>query len=450
MSSQIGEFFAKLGFDVDDKKLKDFEKGMERLTPTFLGVAGGALAAASAIRDITAHSIESAQQMHNISEQTGEAEDSVRSLSYAMNKFNPSINITDYANSLQRVGENLNNIFTGRGDSSPFAKLGLAPRDYLNADKTINVLKLIQDLRKRAQEGRYDANKAYFTTQITEMGLMGQSIDTLKAKEVDFQKALQDGYQSQQVREANLQLGNSFNNLQQAMDNATADLVSKWAPGLEKLSEKIKEQPPAFLAFAGAANTLWPTLEKVGEALIFMKVFGIASMRALAAEALLLAARFAPLIAIYELWANRKEIGAYVDKSFKQHSDDLEKRKKGLPTSGDIDGENFHKRILSWFGISSSDSKTSPTTSDDQPAQPGALPTRLSNLLKGNLTPASAYAAPGGNSTNNSSAQTVNQNININIDSTEDTNTVARKTVEHLNAQQRRATNLQIGNGSVY
>lgn len=456
--NSIGEFFAKLGFDVDDKKLKQFDEGMKGLTTSFLAVVGGAFAAAEAIKAITANSIQSAQQLHNVSQQTGIAEDSIYSLAYAANHFNSSLPLEEAANQAQRLAENIKNIQKGSGDSSGYYWLGL--RAKINSDGALDTDDLLRQLRQSYQE-KYKQNPMQFTSAITSMGFDARILDTLKSTDAEFEKALQNAKQSQQIRDANAALGNSFNDLSVAIKQATDAMVAKYAPALMEITKTLQQNHPEMLAAVGAFQQMLPILLQLGEALAIIKFLGgfevlavsgglIAGLTKLAIPLALIAG------AVYEINKEKKEGHSDISDALEGVGVKIDRTPAGtrnrqlhsfgmipdysIPDNQRVTMGQYFRKL---FGLSSPGTPADSGGSNEE----DRLHKRLGTLFN---QPPAAYTAPiGGAGAATPGNQSVNMNNNFYIDSKEDPDMVAKKVDEMLKRNWNHSL-ADINNGAVY
>ncbi len=453
--NSIGEFFAKLGFDVDDKKLKQFDEGMKGLGASFLAVVGGAFAAAEAIQAMTADSRQSAQQFHNISEQSGIAEDSIYRLAYAANHFNSSLSFEDAANQAQRIAENIKNIQKGVGDSSGYYWLGI--RAKINDQGAVDLDDLTRQMRK-AYEEKYALNPMQFTSAAASIGYDPKMLDTLKASNDEFGRTIANAKQSQQIRDANLALANSFNDLSVAINQATQSMVAGLAPALTSLTKSLKEDSPEILAAVGMFDSFLPVLLKLGEALAILKFLG--GFEALAVGGTVVGGILAFAAAITTLLGALYEIEKYMKHGRNDITDLIQAvggkfentpaaaKKRQLYSAGQAPDyfspgkkvtmrEYFHNLF---YG--------SGTPEDNGGQDEDRLHRKLGELFN---QPPAAYTSPiGGNSgTNSTSSHNVEMNNNFYIDSKEDPQTVAKKVDEMLKRNWNHSLS-DINNGVTY
>lgn len=140
---KVGELFVFLGFQVDDKQLKNFDNGIKSLTKQLDLTKVGAIAAVYAMDRFIESSVAGAVALYNFNQQTAISTQSLQAWQAAAHGANPALGVDEIAQSIQTLENNLVEIRKfGSGNASPFAWLKI---DIAHGQNAINVLEQLRD-----------------------------------------------------------------------------------------------------------------------------------------------------------------------------------------------------------------------------------------------------------------------------------------------------------------
>lgn len=149
----IRELITKLGFDIDDKPLKQYEAGMKKMQSAVGAVSIAATAAAASIFGIAAHTAHTGEEIKNTSEKLGIATDQLQKLQYAAAQSNQTAE--EFTFSMGNLNRHISEARKGTANSvQAFQEIG-GSFDFaaLKGGDTNKVLESIAETFKNAPDG---------------------------------------------------------------------------------------------------------------------------------------------------------------------------------------------------------------------------------------------------------------------------------------------------------
>lgn len=173
---KIGEFFATLGFEVDDKNLNKFEGSLLALPKRFAVVAAAAAGALFAIDKFTESSIRSATALRNFTMQTGESAQKLQQWQNAAQLANLGASAEDVSGSIMALEQNIAAIKLGGGNIAPFQMLGVNP--------FTDAFSVLDQLRDRVQ----GLDRGVAVNLMQQMGISPEMINVLMLSSEEFER----------------------------------------------------------------------------------------------------------------------------------------------------------------------------------------------------------------------------------------------------------------------
>lgn len=235
---KVGDLFIALGFQVDDKKLKDFNDNIKSGTQALGAMSATAAGAVYAVNRFTASSVDSSVKLNNLTVQTGTAADEVQ-------RF---YNVAGRKNTLVTLDETVD-MFTKLSDTIAQAKLGEGPigaAGMLGLDNigSMTPLQVLMQLRKN-----YEANKAAWDKdngrvvqqKMSELGVPTSMFQAITASQEEFNKLWDNPILNGDARDKLLQLA-----------EATKEVNFQWELFKGNLSANFSPQIIEFLTNVNA------------------------------------------------------------------------------------------------------------------------------------------------------------------------------------------------------
>lgn len=235
---KVAEFFAKIGFQIDDKALEEVDKKMVAARNQTLKLAAALTAAVYAMDRFAAASVRSAVALTNFNVQTGLSTDKLQKWQAAAQLENMAIDADSVANSIQALQQNLTQIRLGQGNASPFQLLGI---DIQGRD----AFDILEQVREKIQ-GLDPALAANLTGQ---MGIDPNMLNVLRLTRKEFDALGNSLSRSKGTTDALIRIGSQINRLKLGFGKFKDDLVAK----LE----------PAFMAVVGVIESLGNGISRI-------------------------------------------------------------------------------------------------------------------------------------------------------------------------------------------
>ncbi len=266
----IGDLFVRLGFDVDDKKLQSFDKGVSSLVTNFNLSTVAIGAAIYALDRFIESSIRAGTSIYNFNQQTGLSQDKLQQWQVAASLSNTALSVDDVTSSIQALENNLLEIRKfGSGNIAPYAFLGINPGEVTDAF----------DLLDKIRDKLSTVDRITATNLLQKFGLNPGFINILTKSKDEFD-ALTAGMRrsDESVKELE-RLGESLAKIKLEFGLLKDNIVVDIAPGLIEAFGKIEksimrfkefgdEFPNAMHRMAIGAGVLLAVLNPVAAALV--------------------------------------------------------------------------------------------------------------------------------------------------------------------------------------
>ena len=226
---QIDELFVKLGFQTDDKEVKEFNKTTEQSKINIMGVVAGAMAFVAAMDRIAQHTANAVNSLQNFNAQTGLSIGKLQNLQVTAGLQNIGLSADMVSQSVESLQSNLANIKLGQGNIAPFQMMGI---DVMGQD----AFGVIDQLRERIK-GLDDMTA---TNLIQQMGLNPQFVSVLRMSKNEFTGLNSQIALTYDERQNIQALGVEIKKTQLLIEGAINKAISKWAPTLMGLAKFIQ------------------------------------------------------------------------------------------------------------------------------------------------------------------------------------------------------------------
>lgn len=254
---KIADFFATIGFDVDDNALDQVEKKIEGVREQTLKMTAVLGAAVFAMDRFTASSIKSVVALTNFNVQTGLATDKLQKWQAAAQLSNMAVDAEQVVMSVQALQQSLTQIRLGTGNAAPFQLLGI---DIQGQD----AFSVLEQVRNRIQ----GLSPAMASNMIQQMGIDPNLLNVLRLSREEFDELGNSLVRSKRTTEAIMRIGNAINSLKlraaKFKDEVVArlepvfmtmiDILERFGRGVERILS-LFERFPAVGALAAAGLT---------------------------------------------------------------------------------------------------------------------------------------------------------------------------------------------------
>mgnify|MGYP000384899794 CR=1 FL=1 len=299
----IGELFISLGFDVDDKKLKEFKEDLKDGLQSLLKMSAAATGALYGIDKFLDGAIETANEIRNIHNQTGLAEESIQRFGNVAKYVGGAGGLSSFLQSLDAVSAKITEVKSLGGNGAVFAILGL---DVKNDD----AVQIFDTLVKQVQAGqdKIYGNHQAWVQKVKELGFdPALLINAAKLSPEEYNKQFKSQIMSQEEINRLIEQGRRWNDFTEALRDFRNEIAAQYGDNFinffKKLIPVIKDAVGWIKNINTALNTLgdfkWTALA-VGIGTISL-AFGV-----LTPEAVILAAALAGIAVSLE------QIGEYM------------------------------------------------------------------------------------------------------------------------------------------
>lgn len=255
----IGEFWVKLGIDVDTPKVKDFADAIGNI-PTKVATSILAIAGLEySIQKLAQSAIETAIGFQMFESQTGLSSQELQKWQIVAEQANVSTEaIASSVIGLQRA---LAEIHLGRGNVSAFNLLGISPRET-------NAFQVLLQLRERIK----GLDSATATNLISQMGISPEMIQVLKLEDAQFEKFTNHvrGMTSQQ-QESFLKTKLVFVEMAQTIKYYLFDFISHFTMALDKSEDFRKAMIGIGVVVAALAISFAPITAGIAALLLLLE-----------------------------------------------------------------------------------------------------------------------------------------------------------------------------------
>lgn len=234
---RVGELFVFLGFQVDDKQLKNFDNGVKGLVKQLNLTKVGAIAAVYAMDRFIESSVAGAVALYNFNQQTAISTQSLQAWQAAAHGANPALGVDEIASSIQTLQNNLLEIRKfGSGNASPFAWLKI---DIAHGADAIDVL---EQLRDRVQQ----VDRVTAVNLIQKMGLSPGFINILTRSRQEFDEFIKSTKRTDASILVLERLGEKIAQFKLQLTILKDNVNAGFAPIIIKIIDSIQELGRAF------------------------------------------------------------------------------------------------------------------------------------------------------------------------------------------------------------
>jgi len=280
---KLAEFFAQIGFKVDESGLEGFQQKMGELPKKFAIVAGAALAAAYAVDRFIDSSIRGAVALSNFQNQTGLSAQELQKWQIAAQMSNLALGTEEVTSAIMNLQKNITALHMGEGDASPFA--------FLQLDSSGGAFGVLEQLRERLNDGRLSSPIA--VNMLERLGLGGDFINVLRLSKEEFDGFAASMSRTQKTQDALVRLGLGVKKLKLEASLFKDNLVAKLEPALNALIRVFKGLTDGVSLFIDVLTRGMASL-KIASGLI------LALLAAMAVATFPITAAFAALFLILE------------------------------------------------------------------------------------------------------------------------------------------------------
>ncbi len=264
----IGELFVSLGFDVDDKKLKEFNTQIKDGLVDMLKLSAAAAGAVYAINAFVEGSVRSATAMRNFNAETGDSVEALQKWQVVSVLKNSAASADQVTASFRAMASSIADVTMGKGNPGTFAMLGIS--DVRGMDVKDVLEKLRVNFAKNVQ--------TWGLTQTVDLmksiGFDPAMLQALKLGNDEFEKLANNRILSPETRERLVDLGNAISDFSQQWQQAKSQLSADMAPGLITfLHESVPLLKDFALSMLAVGGVVAKFFSENREALIGISVF---------------------------------------------------------------------------------------------------------------------------------------------------------------------------------
>lgn len=232
----IGELFISLGFDVDDKKLKEFDQALKGTLNTMLELAGVTLSVAGFAKMIGGAS-DAAAKYKELTKEIGLSAEGMQRFALAANQVNPSASVDQfkgiYENFARKVAEEAEVDASG-GVAGPIAILtGKAIR----RDEPID--EILHDISQNMPNLEKHQSKGFIARMLRDSGLTEASRPYFDLSEQEIKQRTDSLVVSQEAIDKLSDLSKTFSLASQTISKAAFDFSAKVAPAVGKSAGRV-------------------------------------------------------------------------------------------------------------------------------------------------------------------------------------------------------------------
>lgn len=255
---KIGELFIALGFDVDDKKLKEFNEGIKTGLNGLLKMSAVAAGAVYAINRFVSSSVQAATALRNFTAETGNNAQGLQKWQVASTLTNAAISADQVTASFKKMANAISDVSMGKGPSGVFAMLGVG--DVRGKD----VAQVMEELRQNFDKNVAEWGLNQTVNLMQEVGFDPAMLQALQLTRQEFDKITDGKILSPDTNRKLVELGNAMSKFGLEIERIRNILSAEWSPQLIHLMEASIPVLKDFLASVGAVahalNTLWQSL----------------------------------------------------------------------------------------------------------------------------------------------------------------------------------------------
>lgn len=269
---KIGEFFATLGFEVDEKGIKSFGDKVKELPKKVDKVGAALVLAIPLLERFTRASQRSAAAINNFSRQTGLSTIELQKWQNAAQLSNLAISADEVTDSIKNLEQNIAQVKLGLGDATPFKLLGVDPRG--------GAFSVLEQLRGSLDGG----DRAFKVNLLQQMGISPEMVNVLSLSRKEFDRLSGTFTRTKEDTKALEKLGLAVRFISLQFTNFKNQISAAIAPALTKIFEilgrvftlvgdlasGIADLTNYFIGLFTASTGTASALRVVGAALLFV------------------------------------------------------------------------------------------------------------------------------------------------------------------------------------
>jgi hypothetical protein len=293
----IGELFIKLGFDVDDKKLKSFDDGIKSVRNEMAKLAAGAAVAVYAVNRFVNDSVNDAIKLQKFRTETGYATEDLERFYNVARSLDQTVTLDDVIGAFRQLSDVISSAQWGE---LPGGALFLGIPDIRSASPA-EIINKVRANRDKVLYGIAQGDVGKFRQLVEEVGL-GDVFAAIMADEQTYDDLFKSAIPTtKEQQEAILQLARAYSDFNYEFATFKREMTTEIAPYIIPI---IQQAIPLLREFV-------LNISAVGNAL--NETFGgDATQYGIIAFLALLATRLSPVaVAITAIVAGLNEIGAF-------------------------------------------------------------------------------------------------------------------------------------------
>jgi len=281
---RLGEFFIALGFDVDDKKLKEFNDGLKDGLKDMLKLSAVAAGAVYAINSFVSGSVAAATAMRNFNAETGNSIDALQKWQVGSVLTNASITADQVTASFHAMATAISDVTMGKGPSGTFAMLGIS--DVRGRD----VGDVMEELRQNFDKNVKTWGLLQTVNMMKEVGFDPGMLNALKMTRKEFDELVNGKILDPETRQRLVDLGDAIAKFKFEFKFFKDQMSAEWSP---RLIDVLEDAIPVFTDF-------WNSVSAVGKALVDLwKTFDPTWQQSMIGLSVMLLAYFNPVTAMF-------------------------------------------------------------------------------------------------------------------------------------------------------
>lgn len=180
---QVGSLFVALGFQVDDKKLKEFNDGIKNVTLSIAKLTAGAAAGIYAVNRFISESVGNAQKLQKFNMETGFATEGLERFYNVARSLDQTVTFDQVISGFQKMSE-----IVGSAAWGEFSGKALFAGIYDPANSSPEeIISTIRANRDKILYGQLNGNRSAFKKLLDEVGL-GDFMGAIMADEETYKR----------------------------------------------------------------------------------------------------------------------------------------------------------------------------------------------------------------------------------------------------------------------
>lgn len=259
----IGELFIALGFDVDDKKLKEFNENIKSGMTELLKMSAVAAGAVYAMNAFVEGGIRSATALRNFNAETGNSIEGLQKWQVAAVLTNAAISADEVTASFQAMSQAIADVTMGKGPSGAFAMLGVS--DVRGRDPA----DVLEELRLNFNENVKKWGLPQTVNLMKEVGFDKGMLQALQLTRYEFDELAGSKFLDQETRDRLIDLGNAMSRFKLEWklykDQISADLAPGLIQFIDNVIPKLKDFGDSVKAVKDALVSFWGQLSPAAQ-----------------------------------------------------------------------------------------------------------------------------------------------------------------------------------------